>query len=272
MTTLVAIPAIAAHRPVVELSLAQVRNQLTNAKFLIVTPDTTAFAGLEKLGVEVHHDNVYAPVDKRGLTQFLAPGKRHLPGWYYQQLLKYAVISASSSQRTLILDADTVVVRDIRAEPGTFFTARERNEGYFEHYRKLMGRAPSLAASAITNFMWFESDALREMLAQIEKRHGQLWWRAILEVANGIAIETAFSEYETYANWYAAETGQHVEIPINMFRRGDLLLKHPSDYQRVLSATSRKGYDAVAFELNHRSSSLHRIGMRAVLHLGLKVW
>lgn len=272
METLVAIPAVAPHRPVVELSLSRLRECLPDAQVLIVTPTPDAFNDLAGPGVRIEHDKRFAPITKQDMAQLLDPSKRHLPGWYYQQLLKYAIVASSDAVRTLILDADTVVLRDLRCEAGTFFTSRERNEGYFEHYRRFVGKDAPLKASAVTNFMWFDNAALRAMLSMTEARHGQPWWQSVIAIANGITADAAFSEYETYANWYAAEFGRFTEVPIDMFRRADLLLRNDGDHARVLEAIRSKRYDAAAFELHHRSSWARRVSIRAVFRLGLRAW
>lgn len=272
MKTLVAIPAVATHRPVVQLSLARLRDCLPDAQVLIVTPTPEAFDDLSGPATRVVHDRQFAPITKQDLVPLLNPSKRHLPGWYYQQLLKYAIVASSDAARTLILDADTVVLRDLNCEPGTFFTSRERNEGYFEHYRRFLGKAAPLQASAVTNFMWFDSAALRAMLSMAEERHGRPWWQSVIDIANGIQADAAFSEYETYANWYAAEFGRFTEVPIDMFRRADLLLRNDGDHARVLEAIRIKRYDAAAFELHHRSSWARRVTVRAVFGLGLRAW
>jgi hypothetical protein len=269
---LVVIPALVQHRPVVELSISRLRVQLPGAKFMVICPSCDDYASLSDGTVSVFADDAFAPVSKGVLREALLPAKRHMVGWYYQQLLKYAAVNASQATRVLVLDADTVVLRSVMCEPGTFFTSKERNKAYLRHFRLLFGMDATLRASAIVNFMWFETQALRSMLAAIESAHGKKWWDAIVSIANSIGADVAFSEYETYANWYAARTGTHTEVPIDMFRRGDLLLRNQSDYTQVLGAVHAKGYDAVAFELNHRSSLLRRVATRAVLELGLRRW
>lgn len=269
---LIVIPAIAQHRPVVEISIARLKLRYPDAKFMVVCPSLDDFSNLSDCRVNVTSDESLAPVSKVELTRALAPSKRHLAGWYYQQLLKYAAVTASKSTRVLVLDADTVILDDITCKPGTFFTSKERNASYFEHFNQMFGINPILQGSAIVNFMWFESQALRTMLATIESEHKQDWWNVIISIANNIKTAGAFSEYETYANWYAAWAGKHIEIPISIFRRGDLLLRHRDDYLRVASSVEKKSYHAVAFELNHQNTLIRRIATRLAFHLGLRLW
>jgi hypothetical protein len=270
---LVVIPATAQHKPVVALSIKRLQQQLPSARFLVVCPDPARYADMVSDDIAVEPDSAYAPVSKPQLSGLLTPEKRHQAGWYFQQLLKYAIVVKSGARQVLVLDADTVMLRDARYEPGTFFTSRERNDGYFIHYQRLLGLSPRLKASAITNGMWFESEALSMMLGAIERQHGGIaWWRTIISIANGIPSTGAFSEYETYANWYAATFGSHREIPIHMFRRGDLLLSETSDHEAVIQRVEARGYDLVAFELHHHGNWWRRAATGMVLQLGLRVW
>jgi hypothetical protein len=269
---LIFIPAIANHRPVVEISISRLKRKYQNANFLIVCPLVEQFSDLGGENIQIAADAEYAPISKLELALILSPEKKHLVNWYYQQLLKYAVIAKSHERRILVIDADTVLIRDIDCVEYTFFTSKERNQGYFEHFFKLFGEVAPLKNSAIANFMWFSPSQLRIMLSEIQLKFQNSWWIALVDVANTIKIDTAFSEYETYANWCALGNGRHIETPIHIFRRGDLLINSESDYAKVVNEVESKGYDAVAFEMNHQNSFVRRVGARVVLMLAFRNW
>lgn len=270
---LVVIPATSSHKPVVEVSITRLRRRFPQASFLVVCPSPEVFANLRSNNVDIAADDEFAPVTKPVLAAALSPAKRHLVGWYYQQFLKYAVVAKTREARVLVVDADTVLIRDIECGPNVFFTSKERHEVYFEHFRCLFGASAPFQASAITNFMWFDSDALRGMLSEIQElNNNKWWWEVIIDIANEISADGAFSEYETYANWFSLRHGHHIEVPIHMFRRGDLLIRSEADYSRVVDEVATKGYDAVAFELNHRSGFLRQLGAWMVLKLAIKLW
>ena len=269
---LIFIPATCRHKPVVEISIGRLKKRFPDANFLIVCPFPDVFSDLGSTRVRIASDEDYLVVSKAALKELLSPSKWHLVGWYYQQFLKFAVVAASKEDKVLVLDADTVVLRDIQSEAGVFFTSKERHDVYFEHFQDLFNAPAPFKASAITNFMWFNPEALRALLQEITEIHHEVWWKVIVEIANKKSANGAFSEYETYANWYSIRRGPHTEIPIHIFRRGDLLLRHPADYQRVVSEVESKGYDAVAFELNHRGGFYRRLGAWLLFKLAIKQW
>jgi hypothetical protein len=269
---LVAIPAIAAHLPIVEISLSRLRERFKNASFLIVSPSPHLFNHLADKQTRIAPDSEFAAVSKIEVEGLLSPNKRQRSGWYYQQLLKYAIVSAAPFVRVLILDADTVVLREIEIAHNEFFTSKERHKPYFQHFLTLFNADPPFKSSAITNFMWFRPVALRRMLSEIEKIHKKSWLRAIIDIVNLIEHDGAFSEYETYANWFALRNGPHKELPIHIFRRGDLLLSKKRNYRRVVDQVLRSNFDSVAFELNHRQDIIRKIGSQIILRLSIKDW
>lgn len=269
---LIVIPATSRHKPVVEISIARLKNRFPEASFLIVCPSPDVFSNLSGSNVRIAADDEFALVKKAELEAVLSPSKRHLLGWYFQQFLKFAVIASARETSVLVLDADTVVLRDIQSQPNVFFTSKERHEVYFEHFQTLFHATAPFKASAITNFMWFNADALRAMLLEISEIHHNVWWKFIADIANDISANGAFSEYETYANWFALHHGSHTEIPIHLFRRGDLLIRSAADYPRMIAEAEAKGYDAVAFELNHRGGFLRKLSAWVLLGLAIKQW
>jgi hypothetical protein len=256
----------------VEISIDRLKRELPEARFLIVCPSAGDFSHLNDGRTSIAEDSEYAVVSKAELRQRLAPSKHRLVGWYYQQFLKFGILAATQEKRALVLDADTVLLRNIRSDANTFFTSKERHEVYFKHFKLLFKADAPFQASAITNFMWFDTDAVREMLLDISGCNSQAWWTAITDTANELAGEGTFSEYETYANWYSLRHGPHVEFPINIFRRGDLLVTSSNDYHHVVADVEAQGYDAVTFELNHHGGRLRRLVARLLLRFSIKRW
>ena len=271
-SVLVVIPAIAEHSPIVEISLPRLRERFKQASFLIVSPSPEIFNHLADEQTRIEPDAAFSVVSKIELEGMLSPDKRQKSSWYFQQLLKFAVVAQAQNQRVLIVDADTILLREIEIAPGEFFTSKERHNPYFQHFNALFKANPPFKSSAITNFMWFSPIALRQMLGEIEQHHQESWWKAIITVANSILNDGAFSEYETYANWYALRHGPHLEIPIHIFRRGDLLVHGSVSHLDAVNATRLAGYAAIAFELHHSRTIMRYLGAWAILRLRLKIW
>jgi hypothetical protein len=269
---LVVIPAIAAHRPIVEISFPRLKKRFKHASFLIVSPTPEIFNHLADEQTRVEPDKAFSAVSKIELEGMLSPDKRQKTSWYFQQLLKFSIVAQASNERVLIVDADTILIREIEIAPGVFFTSKERHRPYFEHFNALFHAEPPFKSSAITNFMWFSPIALRQMLLEIEYLHQESWWTAIITIANSILNDGAFSEYETYANWYALRHGPHQEMAIHIFRRGDLLVNGTVTHLDAVRATQLAGYSAIAFELHHSRTIMRHLGAWMILRLGLKIW
>jgi len=266
------IPAIAKHKVIVMHSISRLSAQFPGADVLIVCPQPKEYSWINWSNVTVEADDKYIPISKNDIASLLLAEKRYVVGWYYQQILKYAIVIASNSSDVLILDADTVLIKNFNYNDKVFYTSKEKNAAYFEHFRRLFNINPKLKASAITNFMWFNVDSLREMLYEIEARHKDYWWLTILKIANAIPGSGVFSEYETYANWIANKYGPVTEVPIHIFRRGDLLAHSEDDYGKVISSVANKNYDAVAFEIEHKRNVIRQLCAWIVLTLAIRAW
>jgi hypothetical protein len=268
----IVIPSTLAHKPIVKISTDYYKTIYPEASILIVCPSKSDFSDMVCNQIEVAEDADFEFLSKSNLKLLMSSSNQNLVGWYYQQLLKYAIVSKLYDEYVLVLDADTVVLRNLSSEKDVFFTSKEKSLNYYTHYIELIKKTPTLKSSAIVNFMFFKPDFLRMMLNDITQSHKQPWWQAIISIANQIAPPGAFSEYETYANWYSMSQGAHKEVPINIFRRGDLLVSAKTSYSRVVEKVNIKGYDAVAFELNHKKGFFRTFAAKLVLNFNLKPW
>jgi hypothetical protein len=269
---IVFIPATLINKPVVKISIARIKRLIPDVNFLIVTPSRDDFNSLIDSDVKVMSDNDFCIISKTELASYLSPSKKHLIGWYYQQLLKYSVLNTLKNEDVLIVDADTVILGDIRKRENIFYTSNERHKAYFEHFHLLFNSNAPLKASAITNFMWFDSNKLREMLNEIESSHNDTWWKVIILTANKISSDVAFSEYETYANWCALKYGVQSEVKIHIFRRGDLLLTKSHGYEDVVNKAEKNGYFSVGFELAHSRNFCRTIFAWFLMSLSIRWW
>ena len=122
-------------------------------------------------------------------------------GWYYQQLLKYALRTHSRTNRYLVIDADTVLLRPtffVRNGRVVFYRRTQFHEPYFRTYEKLLGYFPERQPSFITDYMILEVSMVDELLQAIEaEANGAKWYDAIIRAIEPNEI-SSFSEYETY--------------------------------------------------------------------------
>ncbi|MCW2601821.1 MAG: hypothetical protein JWM02_3650 [Frankiales bacterium] len=122
-------------------------------------------------------------------------------GWYYQQLVKYALRKHSATTRYLVMDADTVLIRPtpfVRDGRSVFHRATQYRLPYFHTYEKLLGYLPERQASFIRDYMVLDVDLVDDLLAVISVRAGGAnWYDAIVDAIDPLE-SSSFSEFETY--------------------------------------------------------------------------
>ena len=139
-------------------------------------------------------------------------------GWYYQQLVKYALRQHVDSPRYLVIDADTVLVAPTRFNTDnryTFYRSTQFHEPYFRTFEKLLGERPERLPSFIADYMVFDVALLEEMLGKIAGRHpGKSWDEAILNAIEP-GEQSSFSEFETYGYYLSrAHPDRFVSVPV----------------------------------------------------------
>lgn len=151
-------------------------------------------------------------------VKYLKNPKNRL-GWMYQQLLKFYApfVIPDISENVLILDSDTVFLRDVsfldhegRAlfNPGTEYTKE-----YFVHMSHVL---PSLKridskTSGISHHMLFEKPVLNSLFAEVENLHSKPFWEVVIgKIDPKLIFSSPFSEYEMYFS-YAMQSSQAVD-------------------------------------------------------------
>lgn len=173
-------------------------------------------------------------------------------GWYLQQFLKLSFGTFARVPSYVVWDADTVLLEPFplvgRDGRSLINTSREYHKPYFATFEKLLGFKAMMERSAIAQFMLFETEFVSEMQRLIEARNGRGWIEAVLAALPGKS-GNEFSEYETYANFMAANHPDRIDLQrLKWFRYGSEILMTPE--QKPLSELKRlfPGYAYVAFE------------------------
>jgi len=126
----------------------------------------------------------------------LVPKER--AGWIIQQVIKFRIVIASQQVATLILDADTVLLRPRiwLDSDGTQILgiANEFHLPYKEHIRRVFG-VNTQYLSFVTHHQLMQKDSVREIFGQ--NGDGLIDW---LELAD-FDESSSISEYETYGEW-----------------------------------------------------------------------
>jgi hypothetical protein len=127
-------------------------------------------------------------------------------GWVYQQLLKLGAgeLVEGISQKYLVVDSDVIFLRtiDFGAARFPYSVATEYQQQYLDVCERLIGE-PVGSHSFTSHYMVFDREFAAELRAELEQRHGQPWWRAIVASLDP-AEASAFSEWNLYGHWVLA--------------------------------------------------------------------
>jgi hypothetical protein len=139
-------------------------------------------------------------------------------GWYYQQILKMNYARMTSAKNYLVWDADTIPLKSIPFFDSNgrvyFTTAEEYHAPYFHTYEQLLGEKPAHNNSFISQHMIVNTAVMRNILEHIESIHQvDDWTQALLQVlCKSPYSQNLFSEYETYANYFASRFPDRMTI------------------------------------------------------------
>lgn len=134
-------------------------------------------------------------------------------GWLFQQLIKLSADKLCKEEHILVLDADTLLVKErsfiVNGEVSLDYS-HERNLLYLKSYRHLIGEAPSSWVSFVTHYMFMEKTILTQLKERIQSHCGASWDEAIVALGsdeiwttreNEVYPFNFFSEYEIYGNF-----------------------------------------------------------------------
>lgn len=125
-------------------------------------------------------------------------------GWIYQQILKYNFSNVGTCDNFLVLDADTFFIKDIAFESkGKFYFdfSDEYHKPYQQAYQLLTNYSHKMPVSFVAHYMLFNRAILKKLVSHIEAVTAEPLHIAIKNLATVIDSESAFSEYECYANY-----------------------------------------------------------------------
>ncbi len=180
---------------VIEGARANVRNPI--GRIILITPSD--FVGV----LQSNFPECLVTTDERvlgadliqAIDEFVIEEKK---GWILQQIIKFRIALLNNSRATLILDADTILLR-----PKIFLDAQGKQILCFaeEYYVKYKGHQESLSRgkpmlmSFVTHYQLMQSDFVREIFGS----HGEglIEWLKFADYSDSYPL----SEYDTYGEW-----------------------------------------------------------------------
>lgn len=125
-------------------------------------------------------------------------------GWWYQQMLKLYCTNHVSTERFLVVDADTVLLQPYVFEENgksIFYISDEFYIPYREGYEFLMRHKSFFPFSFVAHMMCFEKTVVKELIKKIQGNTYENLVDALLEMLKQ-PKPYSFAEYETYGNYY----------------------------------------------------------------------
>lgn len=128
-------------------------------------------------------------------------------GWYLQQFYKIEALRRSSSDVTIIWDADCVPVKPIEFIDNDlnllYMYANENHKDYFQMISRLLSLPIKQEQSFVIPGFPMKKLWIEEFINFLESRHkGKTWYQAIISNTN-FNLLSGFSETETLGTWVA---------------------------------------------------------------------
>ena len=187
-----------------------IRNFIDVADIIVVTSQS-ARPKVEDLGVTFLDENTI--VDE--ISTEMRSSWRW--GWYFQQVLKFAMACHVETQYYLVVDADTVFLRPVsffdNAQRPLYATSNEYNRPYFDVFESFLGFRPNREYSFIANHMVFKRQIVMELMNCLDA--DEPWHNRILALTepqppwNSLS---QFSEYETYGHFIKERHPEELQL------------------------------------------------------------
>ena len=221
--------------------------------------------------VIISEDEVLPNWSINRIKSFL-PNNPSRAGWYLQQFLKLCFGSYSGLGHYVIWDADTIMLNSPQLLVDgriVMNRSKEYHQPYFDTYLRLFGIQPTLTKSMISQYMLIDYKVCLAMQNEIiRNKTCQDWIGVVLEGLPGRSI-SEFSEYETYANFFAKFHPDSFRVSkVKWFRYGAYIINDVENVSFYQIRNVFNKYNYVAFE---RHSNNHIKKILAIILLKLSI-
>ena len=179
-------------------------------------------------------------------------------GWYFQQFLKLGFsLSKFAKEEYLVWDADTVPFNQIYFKKNNktlILPKKEHHQPYFDTMNNLFEANIKADYSFISEHMLFNTNIVKEMLSNIEKNTGKIWYKACIEAIKRDE-PIGFSEFETYGTYCLNYHPGIFELRyLNTFRKCGLIYGIFANINQIQNLG--EDLDTGSFEVQHLPKSL----------------
>ena len=140
-------------------------------------------------------------------------------GWLLQQLLKLGADAFIGTDRYLVVDADTILIKPqifVIDDSDVLLHTEEYHHLYLSAYEYLVNSEVKTRVSSVAHHMLFNRSRLASLKSRIEQVGNAPWFTSTIN-ASDLSDASCFSEYETYGQWCIANYPQttHREFAFN---------------------------------------------------------
>lgn len=211
----VAIPAIEKDLPILPCAIDSVRQCVKHPikNVYVISPESDKIKEICKdLNCIFINETSVLPFKKNDLGYIVKGLDRS--SWLYQQFLKYSLDSVCSQEHFLMLDADTVLLRQQVFEIDNkivFLHSDEHHQPYYDLYKQLFGKKTLTNLSFTSHQSLMQKSKLTELKNDIEQRCGNdNWYHCLLKLLKK-SEKFSMSEQEIYGQWMLQNYPNEIE-------------------------------------------------------------
>ena len=205
---------------VLPLAVEGVRRNLRHPikDILIIAPADSELRQLApKLGCRYICEDDVIPLRKRDI-QYTVKGVDR-SGWLFQQFLKLGADAFVGTDRYLVVDADTILIKPqifVAGDSDVLLHSEEYYHSYFSAYEYLVNSEVKTRVSSVAHQILFHRSRLLSLKSRMEQVGNAPWYISIIN-ASDLTDLSCVSEYETYGQWCIAHYPEttHREFAFN---------------------------------------------------------
>jgi hypothetical protein len=197
---------------VIDSAISKIRN--TIGKIFVIGPDDSIIRSVAEECKAIWLDEASVVGIPISSIDYYPEG-RDRRGWLYQQLIKLSADTLGDSEYLLLLDSDTIFIRDIVFTSAGKVLVHFSDEYHEPYYATLKRLLPKLQKhfhhSFVCHQFCISRKHLHEVKEAIEKESGLDWKTAIMKSIDKNEF-SSFSEYETLGNFMMANHASEVVL------------------------------------------------------------
>lgn len=186
---------------VVNYAIKNIRHHITNI-FIVVPTGTDVCSSLAAIKNLYFIEEDFFNINRALFDSYII-GDLDRRGWLLQQFIKLSGDKLCEEDKFLVLDADTVIVKEQSFEcngKDILLFSDEYHWPYYDCFEKIFEYKTSDRISFVSHHMLLDKHFLRAMKEEIEYKNHDQWIAAIVKNCD-FTNPSCFSEYETYGHW-----------------------------------------------------------------------